>query len=196
MMTKSFMAFMGVVALVTLAGCSEGPPDSRLPELTFANMQPLAVEAARVEVINNYKPPMKEPNVEHTFPLPPALAAEKLVQNQIIAAGTQHVLRALIEDASVVREKLPVETGFTDMFVREPAEKLKARVLLRFELVNENAPDIVLGHANVVATREKTLIEDISPADRDAAYFELTKALTQDLREGFNASVKNTFGRK
>jgi hypothetical protein len=193
---KRCLVLAGVALMIGLSGCTDGPPTSAPPDLSFANYQPITLDVGQVEVIDNYKPPMKEPYIEHTFRTSPAQATEKLVRHQLAAAGGEKMLRAIIEDASVTHEELPVEKGITGVFMREPAEKLKARVLLRFELVNPAAPDIIIGHADVIAKREKTLQEDVSPAERDHAYFMMTKDLMDDLNDGMRSTVKNTFGGK
>ena len=193
---RTLIALLSLSVMVTLAGCMEGPPISTPPDMTFVNLQPLAINAAKIEVIDSYKPPLQEPNVEHTFRTPPYVAAEKLLRKQLIAAGNENVLRAIIDDASVVREELPTTKGFMGNFMREPSERLKAKVLVRFELVSPSAPDIILGHAEVIAKREKTLMNGASPADRDRAYFSLTEDLMDDVNDGLRSIVKTTFGKK
>ncbi len=190
---RNFIALAGVLFL---AACVEGPPASAPPEMTFANLQPLQINAAKIEVVDNYKPPLQDPNIEHTFQTPPYVAAVKLLKKQLVAAGNENVLRAVIEDASVIRQELPITKGLAGAFMQEPAERLKAKLLVRFELVSANAPDIVIGHAEVIARREKTLNEGISPADRDRAYFGLTEDLMDDVNDGLRSIVKNTFGKK
>ena len=185
-----------VAALFLLTGCVESMPDTHPPELTFANYQPVDLDVASIDVRDDYKPPMQDPNIEHTFPTPPYVAAKKLVKQQLIPAGSANALRVIIEDASVIREELPVEHGILDAFTRQPSERLRAKVLLRFELYSPQAPDIVLGHAEVIAKRTKTLLEDTSIADRDHAYFSLTEDLMDDLNDGLRSIVKNTFGKK
>lgn len=196
MKTKMKTAFLGVAVALFLSGCVEGPPDTRPPGMTFANLKPVELDVASIEVKNNYTPPMQDPNVEHTFTTPPYVATESLVKKQLAAAGTENVLRVIIDDASVVREELPVTKGYMDVFLKEPSERLKAKVLLRFELYSPAAPDIILGRAEVLARREKMLMEEISLADRDRAYFSMTEDLMDDLNDGLRSTVANTFGKK
>jgi len=190
---KNFIALLGVLLL---AGCAEGPPITTTPDLTFANLQPISVNASSVDVIDDYKPPLRDPNIEHSFRLPTYTALERLLRHQLIATGTENELRAIIEDASVVREQLPQDTGFMSYFEQQPAVRLKAKVLIRFELVDPKAPDIVLSHADVIANREKTLMDGLSPADRDQAYFTLTEDLMNEVNEGLESIVKSSFGKK
>ncbi len=179
-----------------LSACAEMAPSIRSPHMSFENLQKVEVDVARIEVRNDYQPPMQNPNVEHLFSTPPYIAAESLAKRQIIAVGNDNVLRVIIADASVVREDLPVEEGFWGMMAHEPAEKLQARLLLRFELVNEMAPDIILGSAEVVSNRTKTLMEGTSLAARERATFSLTEDLMKDLNDAMLTVVRDTFGRK
>ncbi len=188
--------FLCLSVVFLLSGCCDAPPATTLPDMTFANLTPIELDVAAVEVRGDYKPPMKEPNIEHTFSTPLYVAVEKLIKRELIASGSENVLRVIIKDASVVREELPVTRGFKDIFMIEPSELLKAKVLLRFELVNDQSSDIVLSQAEVIARRTKTLMEDASLADRDCAYLNLTEALMNDLDAGFMNVVKNAFGKK
>lgn len=188
--------FLACLAALLLAACVEGPPVSTPPDLTFANLQPIQVNAAGVDVVDNYKPPLRDPNIEHTFRLPTYVALERLLRHQLVAAGSENTLRAIIEDASVTRTELPQDKGFMSYFEQQPVARLQAKVLVRFELVDPKAPDIVIGHAEVVARREKVLTEGMSPAERDQAYFNLTEDLMDEVNDGLKSIVAGTFGKK
>jgi len=144
---KKSIVFIYLSAALLLSGCTGAPPASTPPDLTFANLAPITLDVAAIEVRDDYKPPLHAPNIEHTFPTPPYVAAGNLLKKQLVAGGSENVLRVIIEDASVVREELPVTRGFMDALLQEPSEELKGKVLLRFELIDPKAPDAVLGHA-------------------------------------------------
>jgi len=166
----------------------------RPPDMTFDHFAKVRLDVAGIEVRNDYRPPMEAPHVEHLFLPPPYVAAEKLVKIQLIAAGGSRVLRVIIREASVVREELPINKGVDNVFLREAAERLRAKVVLRFELVDPLDPAVIIGHADVTARRVKTLLEGASVADRERAYFELTEGLVTKLSHGLTTVVKNTFG--
>lgn len=187
---------LALIAALFLTACVEGPPISTPPDMTFANLQPIQVNAAALEVVDNYKPPLREPNIEHTFRLPTYTALSRLLNHQLVPAGGANTLRAIIDDASVTRTALPQDKGIESYFTQQPTDRLQAKVLVRFELVDPKAPDIVLGHASVVAHREKTLSEGMSPAERDQAYFTLTEDIMNEVNGGLKSIVQNTFGKK
>lgn len=198
-MKKNKLSLVSAAAVVALtlgvAACTSAPPMTLdQPDLTFAQMQDVALAVAKIEIFEEYKSPMGGTNVEHEFETTPMVATRNLIQSKLKAAGDRQVLRVFITDASVRSQKLPVSNDFMGTFTREPSERFIARVALRFELVNEDAPDIVVGRANVSSDRTSTLFENASLADRDQAYTVLTEALMRDLYEGFTTTVRGNFG--
>lgn len=192
----TLLAAVAALALsVSVAACTSAPPMTLTqPDLTFAQMQEIPLAVAKIEIYDEYKQPMGGTNIEHEFATPPAAATRNLIQSKLKAAGDRQILRVFIDDASVRAQKLPVRTDFEGFFTREVSERFIGRVALRFELVNEDAPDIVIGRANVSSDRTSSLVENASLADRDVVYTALTEALMRDLYEGFATTVRGNFG--
>ena len=189
----------GIIAVAIcalLSGCQDAPPQSATPQLTLAQIQPINLNVGKIDISSKYVPPMRDPNVDHLFQQTPEQVTEALIQKQLVAAGNDQTLRAIITDASVVKQTMTKDSGITGLFAPQPAEKYHARVAVRFELVNNDAPDVVLAHAEVSTEREKTLYEDASIADRDAAFLALDEAIVNDLSNGFNTTVRNSFGQR
>lgn len=183
-------------ACLFLAGCTEGPPETQTPVLTFTQMQPVSLNVAQIAVQDQYTPPMKEPYVDHLFKQTPAAAARELVEKQLTGHGPDRLLRVVIEDASVIKEDLKADDGIMGLFTYEQAERYKGRVALRFELLRNASSDFVLGHAEITANRTITLMEDASPAEREMAFFRMNEGMMQDLYKGLQTTVKTTFGRE
>ena len=190
-MKNTVKAMMVGMALL-LAGCTEGPPETQTPVLTFSQMQPISINVAQVVVQDKYTSAMKEPYVEHLFKQTPAAAARELVGKQLSPRGPDRLLRVVIEDASVIKEDLKSDDSFMGLFTYEQTERYKGRVALRFELLRNASSDFVLGHAEVVADRVITLMEDASPAEREMAFFRMNEGMMQDLYKG----LQTTFGRE
>ncbi len=196
MMKNAKAGFIAVVICALLSGCQDAPPQSATPQLTLAQVKPIRLNVGKIDVINKYVPPMREPNVDHLFQQTPQQVVEALIDKQLVASGNDQTLRAIIVDASVVKQTMTGDSGIGGLFSPAPSEKYHARVAVRFELVNNDAPDVVLAHAEVSTEREKTLFEDASLADRDAAFFALDEAIVNDLSNGFNTTVRNSFGQR
>lgn len=189
--------FIVLVLAAFLAACSTvSPPEGVVPDLTFEQMPAVPLHVGKIEIIEAYHTSDTPPHVEHLFKTPPLVAARRLAERQLQAAGGDDtILRVIIEDASIVAANLPVTEGVRGLFVQEVAQRYDARVAIRFELVRPDAPDIVIGHAEVTATRSKPILEGISPAERDRAFFELSESLANDVSAGFQTTVRDTFGR-
>lgn len=196
-MSQKLLYAAGMVAVMALSACGTTQGFVEVPSaVDVARFQPIQVNAADVVVLNAYHPPMTSPNVEHLFTERPAEAARKLVEQQVVAAGAQDTLRVTIENASVTRVALPVKQSLFGVFSRQPAERLEGRMALKFELFDPAAPDIIRGRASVTAARDKTLTNDVSPAEREAAYHALTQDLTDDLAAQMARTIRGTFGRE
>lgn len=198
MMKKILLAAVAVITLsgvMSVTGCTTAPPaTAQIASVSPDKMQPIYLNVAKVEMSDIYKSPMQSPNVEHLFTTMPAAAVQDLVSQKLLAQGDQNILRVIVEDASVVKEDLPVSKDFWGTFKIEPSERYRGQISLRFEMVREQAPDLVIGHATVIAKRTKTVLENASPTDRDRAFVELTEEMMNDVYDGFNTVVKNTFG--
>ncbi|MDF3025522.1 MAG: Acyl-CoA synthetase (AMP-forming)/AMP-acid ligase, partial [Alphaproteobacteria bacterium] len=181
-------------AVSLLAGCQNAPPDTQTPQLVFDTLPQISMNVARIEIVDGYQPPMKAPNVDHLFKQPPREVARRVLEKQLVANGSNHTLRVIIEDASVIKKDLPVSQGFTGFFSNEESEEYISRVSLKFQLIADDTADRVVADAFVLSERTQTLLEDSSPAERDMAFFTLDENIMQDLRKGIEGSVKRTFG--
>lgn len=191
-MKMKFMALFAAVVL--LSSCQSAPPDTQTPVLMFDTLPQISMNVARIEIVDGYQPPMKAPNVDHLFRQPPREIARRVLEKQLVANGSNHTLRVIIEDASVVKKELPVSQGFTGFFTNEQSEEYASRVSLKFQLIADDTSDRVVADAFVLSERTQTLLEDASPAERDMAFFTLDENIMQDLRKGIEGSVKRTFG--
>ena len=189
---KAARNLLMAAAIVLLGGCETAPPATATPDLSFDGLPVINLNVARIEVVDNYRPPMDKNHVDHLFRQPPVQVAKQMIDRQLVANGSNGTLRITIDDASVIKRDLPVTEGIEGTFQNEPAEEYKAHVALRFELLDEAST----GNASVTSDRTKTLTEDASPADRDMAYVAIDEQIMSDLKEGFNGVVRRTFGWK
>ncbi len=193
-MKMKFLAMCAAVLL--LSSCQSAPPDTQTPVLMFDTLPQISMNVARIEIVDGYQPPMKAPNVDHLFKQPPREVARRVIEKQLVANGSNHTLRVIIEDASVIKKDLPVSEGFTGFFANEESEEYISRVSLKFQLVADDTAERVVADAFVLSERTQTLLEDSSPAERDMAFFTLDENIMQDIRKGIEGSVKRTFGWK
>ena len=72
---RKLSLFILPVMALGLAACEAPVSIQKLPELTYGHLPPLKLNVAKIEVVAQYQPPLREPNVEHLFPTPPLKAS-------------------------------------------------------------------------------------------------------------------------
>ncbi len=152
-----------------------------------------ALNVKALEITNSYKSPMREPNIEHYFPVSIFSALENMFRIKLLALGDKEIFKITVERASVVSEPLPVDVGFLGNFKKEPVERLVADVVVRFSLVNEKNPNVVLSYADIKTQRTKLIYESATDEDLTRAYLELTQELVGDVNKGLRSTVRKYF---
>ena len=190
-MSRFFRPFALIVLPVLalgLAACETPLVEQRLPELTFAHLKPIKLNVATIEVVSQYRPPMKRPNVEHLFPTPPLKALRRWAGDRLKAVGKSGSARLVIHKASAVESLLKKKTGFTAAFTKQQSHRYDLTVEATLEIF---AGGRQKGHASAHATRFSTLREDASINKRQRIWFDLTEALVGD----FDAEMENNIRR-
>lgn len=163
---------------ILLTGCETPPPPRPIyPDITFAHRPPIRLDVARIEVMNEYVPPLKAPNVEHAFPVSIAAGAERWARDRLQAVGSDGVARLVIKDASATETDLRRTPGVRGIFTTDQAERYDARVEVMIEVRAGNRT----GFASAAAQRSRSVPENATLNDRDRVQFELTDALLKDL---------------
>lgn len=175
------------IAALLLASCS--PPPTVIPNsLSFTRYQPLYFNVAKVEVVEEYKSPMRAPYVEHLLPYSPAEAMQIWVKDRVRATGSDGVLQIVIKEASVTTTALPrAELG--SFLTMDRDKRYDARLVVEMRIY---ARDSALSKASIAVTgiRSITLPESASNNTRNGVF----RRLIFDLMELENAELeKNIF---
>lgn len=170
-----------LIALIVLvvAACSSTVSREPIPALTFGHLPPLNVLVGQIEVVDEYQSPLREPNVEHSFPTPPAAAFRNWVADRVRAVGTNGTLRVTVKDASAFRVPLPRTEGIEGLFTTDQVERIDAVVDVALEIIDNGG----LTEASVTARtqRSRSMPEGLSLDERDKFYQEISEALVNDL---------------
>jgi hypothetical protein len=184
-MKKGFLTGLLVLVAMVVAACETAAPPSRPQPMTFDDLTPIRLDVARLEVVDEYQAPMRDPNVDHVFPQTPSDAMRAWAQGRFRPEGSAGVARLIIQEASVVREDLPRTGGITGIFTRDQSERLSASMRVRLEIEGPNRG----GYAQAQARRSVTLPEDANVAQREAAWARLTRDTLEGLDEQFVQTV-------
>lgn len=192
---RSAAAPLAALALfvLALAACATPPARPTYPELTWAHLPPFELDVAAVEVVSEYEPPYKEPNVEHLFPVPPGEAARRWADDRIKAAGTEGRAKVIIKRASVTETPLELTEGVRGYFTTEQAQRYDAVVEVTIEVRGPRGYRD--GFATAVAERSRTVPEDATLNERERVWFEITDALMKDFNAEMERNVREHLGR-
>lgn len=141
--------------------------------------EPIRLAVAEIQVIPIYVSPAREPNVEHLFPTPPAVAAEQWAKAHLRPVGYANRATVIIRDAHVTETKLEKKSGLSGLFTREPSERYDA--VLDVEIEIRDSYDRFIGRVTAQVTRTQTVLEKTEPEERQAIWAQMTEAMIDDL---------------
>ena len=183
-----------VLPVVALAACASAPPPRPVfPELTFGHLGALTFDAGGVEVVNEYVPPLRRPNVEHEMPLAPATAATRWANDRIKAGGRPgRTVRVIIRNAAVREADLPKSSGLKGLFTTEQAARFDAEIEVVVEL--RSARGFRDAFASAGARRSVTISEGATLNDRDRIWFGLVEELMAELNRELEKNIRQYMG--
>ena len=183
---------IAVVLVALAAACAPPPAEPRFPEVTFRDQAPFRFDAATVEVVEAFQPPLKVPHVEHEVPVPPAAMLKRWVADRVVAAGAEGRVRATIVDASIVETELATNQTIAAGLTTEQAVRFDARVELELEYLD--ARGVPKGAVRGEARRSRTVPEDATLRERDEGLFQMTEDLVNDLDRVLSANIPRYLG--
>ncbi|MFA7431028.1 MAG: hypothetical protein WCZ23_12800 [Rhodospirillaceae bacterium] len=186
-------AALAVAAVVTLSACTTEPPPARaFAELRFTNQAPLSFGAQGPEIINNFRPPMGDPHVEHLMPLPPEKAIRTWVGDRLQASGVgNNTLRVTINNASVTETPLDTKGGVRGFFTDQQELRYDARADVVVQIIDMEGRVRAEAVSNV--WRSRTLGQKASLAERERLWFELVERLMLDLDSQLTTGLRQHF---
>ncbi len=194
-MRLGFVRFILVTLALTgaLAGCESPPPRPTFADIRFTGEPPIRLAVGAVDVQSDFKPSFQSPHVEHLFPVPPQRALENWAHDRLQAAGGGARARFVIRDASVVEVDLKKkDEGLTGAFTDQPAQRYDATVAATLEIVDDHG--MAVRTVSVKASRSQSVLESITPNDREKTWYEMTKALMADFDQQMSHEISAHFG--
>lgn len=189
----SLAAIGALLTLLLVTSCQTTVSRPVFQELSFAHLPPIRFNVARIEVVEDYRPPLTEPHVEHLFPTSIAAAVTRWANDRLKAEGDSGLVRVHIEDASAVLKPLDTNEDVEGLFTTEQAERVTARVQVTVEVLDDHG--VQDGFAKAEAIRTRTIPEDVTLNERDKIYFEVTVALMNDFNASQEQSIRQYLGR-
>ena len=186
------------LALLALAAasCRAPPEPPDFPPIRFVDAGPIRLDVGRIAVVEEYRPPLAAPNVEHVFPVQPAAAVAQWARDRLRAVGADGRAELVIRDASVVEVALRKTTGLRGVLTTDQSERYDASIEVELRIID--GLNRRRGHATAIAKRSRTVPEDITMTGREKVWYAMTRAmmkaidqaLQRQIRKGLAAFVK------
>ena len=176
----------------TLLSCKTSNIESTTPELTFSHLPDIRINVAKISVLNEYKMPFKQPNVEHLAPISPGASAERWVSDILIPVGDKLDAQFIIKSGSIIESELKTQKGLKGVFAIEQSKRYTAIVDARLEIFDGSHR---LATINAKAKRSHTLREDATPNLKTNLLFNLVENLMatfdRELRRQVDSHLQN-----
>ncbi|PWC34128.1 hypothetical protein [Azospirillum sp. TSO35-2] len=184
------LALAAGMATFLLAACQSAPPRPAPRGVDFSNFGPIVLGAGTIDVVNAYRP-LGGKHVEDRAAVPPAEAVRRWATERLQAAGGPGRVRVTIKDASIVEVQLPKKQGLTGYFTNDQAQRYDGRIEVE---VTGEVPDTGSGSFRGVTrstvTHSTTVAENISLADREATFADITRRMMEDLNARLDAGIR------
>jgi len=182
---------LATAAAAPLAACQSAPPP-KYPDIAFGHLKPYRLAVARIDVVNEYREPLKKPNVEHEFPIAPGRAAERWVRDRLQAGGGDGVAKVIIKEASAIETSLRKKTeGVRAFLTTEPSERYDVAIEMIIEVSNNR------GNRDGIEARfsgNRGVLENVSLNDREKTQYELTRQVMDGLNEILDREIGRRLG--
>ncbi|MBL4906370.1 MAG: hypothetical protein JKX94_02885 [Sneathiella sp.] len=165
-------------AFFLLAACTTAPQKQVYADITFQHLSPIKLDVGEIKIVNEFKPSLKSPHVEHELPVKIDQSVQRWVRDRLEAVGGSGAYAVLtIKDASAVEVSLDKTKGLKGVFTKDQSELYTFHIAVELQVVDINGSK---GLATAEVRRSKSVPEDITLNNREKMYFELTEILMQD----------------
>jgi hypothetical protein len=177
-----------------LAACTSYRQEASVPKtIGFTDLPKIQLAVSDIEVANEYKPTMADPNVDHLANPTPTAVLQSWVKDRLQAKGSnQFKARVIIRDASITDNKLPVAEGWRGWFVNEEANRYTGKMAISVEIVRPDG--YVEAYVSAKAEESRTTKENARLTDKENAWFDLTQAMAQSVNAELEKQIKVNFG--
>ena len=191
--------FAALAICITFSGCTGIQDDMAEPrryeDLSFTDQAPIKLKVSKVEVVSEFSPSFKRPNVEHLFPISIEKTARIWARDRLEAVdfSSNKIAKFIIKDASVTEEPLDSKEVFTQDRVR-----YKARLVVTLRVTD--ADSLSVAETSIEAWRELTINAntDIDEKERywngmvNKLFTEFNRSMETNIDQYLNMYVENS----
>ena len=186
------LLFLVSFLFCTLLACKTSNIKSTTPDLTFSHLPDIRINVAKITVLNEYKIPFKQPNVEHLAPISPGASVERWVSDILVPVGEKLDAQFIIKSGSIIESELETQKGLRGVFAIEQSKRYTAIVDAKLEIFDGSVRLVTI---NAKARRSHTLREDATPNLKTNLLFNLVENLMvtfdRELRRQVDLHLQN-----
>ncbi len=187
-MTKLYK-LLSILIVCGLSGCgffSQTNYDEMAPsaEPRFSNSGKIDLKVNKIDVVSEFTPSFRRPNVEHLFPISIEKTARIWAQDRLEAvdySSTKHA-EVIIKDASVTEELEPVDGLF-----EKDRIKYRATLYIIVRITDDN--QLSSAGTEVEAWRELTIPADTTIEDKEKYWNKMVYDLFNDFNQRMDYNI-------
>jgi hypothetical protein len=184
---RQLRTFAWIAAVGLAAACQPVKPPGFQP-ISFADKPTISLDVGRVDVVRQYVPPGKAPNVEHLFPVDLMVSAERWARDRLRPVGVGGLARVIIKEASVTEVQLPRTTGIRGALTTDQSERYDGVMELEVEVVhNDGRRGSVASRTN----RSRTVPENVSLQERETVWYQMTETMMRELDSALERQMRD-----
>ena len=162
-MARIYQFLIIAIAFLGLSACQTGVSVEKTISFKIQDDAELAINARRLEIVDNWIMPLSPPYVEHELTPTPAASLIDWATKTVVPKGASGELILNISEASIQQEKLPPAEGFFDSL--KDNQESRIRVTMQAQLLWIQPVGNYTGTAELAAKVSQTLPESATPAD-------------------------------
>ena len=188
MKISKFLSILVICGLST--GCGLFKSDTSNMEAPsieprFDNSGKIELKVNKIDVISEFTPSFRRPNVEHLFPISIEKTARLWAHDRLEAVdfSSPKIAKVIIKDASVTEELEPVDGVFEK-------DRLKYRATLYIIIKITDGNDLSSAGTEVEAWRELTIPADTSIEDKEKYWNKMVYDLFNDFNQRMDYNIR------
>ncbi len=176
------------IMTVLVAGCAWFPKDEdelqKSREPRYNSEEPIQLKVNKVEVISEFTPTFKRPNVEHLFPISIEKTAKLWAKDRLKAAdfSSPKIAEVIIRDASVTEE---AETS--EQLFNKDRVKYRAKLIVVVRVTDPQS--LSRAETEVEAWRELIIPADTDIAEKEKYWNGMVTKLFDEFNRKMSANI-------
>lgn len=185
---------LATVSVLSVTACTSAPTSASgpSPELSFTNITPYHVDAARVDVENTYVPGSDPKDIASTFPVSPDVAVRRYAENRLQPGGQRGALKFIIEDARVYQTEIVPDNKVVNWMGAGKQDQYE--IFLKLKLHYTDDLGMQEGRQGEISfNRTLTMPASVSLAEREKRQLEFLDQLMKDVDASVSKALLERF---